>query len=151
MKNRYYDKVTTPQDEKTFLEDGENRIIETDETVAIWFAPVDLVKYDRIFDVDGYPDLKEYELQQDGTRYSDYLSTPDEETSVYMKDTVAIASKAILTHNADIQTQIEEEEDIVEGRLTRELTFGTEEEKIQAAMIIGICHDNIIELRGQRQ
>lgn len=84
---RYYDLVQTPLTGKTFSEDGENRVIETDESVISWFTSVDLTKYGREFDTGGYPILKEYELDIEGARYRHYT----EVEGVYVVDTEAEA------------------------------------------------------------
>ena len=55
---RYYDTVETPKTQKIFLEDGENRIPETDDRVKSWFTKnPDSSLYSRGFDNDGFPIL----------------------------------------------------------------------------------------------
>ena len=54
MENRYYDTVETPQTGKTFLDGGENRIIQTDDRVKNWFEPLP-DGYIRVYDVNGLP------------------------------------------------------------------------------------------------
>lgn len=83
---RYYDLVETPKTGKTFLEEGINRLPETDERVSVWFQPIDKIIYDRGFDVDGYPVLLEYELDAEGNRYLYYQNVMT--NGVYLQDTV---------------------------------------------------------------
>lgn len=55
---RYYDTVETPKTQKIFLEEGENRIPETDERVKCWFTKnPDSSLYSRSFDDKGLPIL----------------------------------------------------------------------------------------------
>jgi len=82
---RYYDLIETPNTGKTFLEGGANRLPSDDARVTIYFQKVDLVRFDRYFDIEGYPQIKEYELQEDGTRYNHYLDEPIED--IYQIDT----------------------------------------------------------------
>lgn len=94
---RYFDLVETPLTGKTFLEGGESRLPATDSRVAVYFQPIDDVKYDRSFDTEGYPILKEYALQEDGTRYQAYLAEPDED-GVYQPDLSAL-QEALVASN----------------------------------------------------
>ncbi len=106
---RYYDLIETPKTGKTFSEGGLNRLPKTDSKVAVYFQSIDKVKYDRGFDIDGYPILKEYSLQEDGTRFSLYLDVPDSE-GVYQPDIVAIEAEARIQAknqvNIDYEAQV---------------------------------------------
>ena len=84
MTKRYYDLIETPYTGKTFTKDGANRLAETDLRVSIYFQSIDKVKYDRGFNAEGYPVLKEYALKDDGTRYSHYL--PDMVNNIFVPD-----------------------------------------------------------------
>jgi hypothetical protein len=64
---------------------GDDCYPDTDPRVEVWFQKVDLVKYDRAFDSEGFPILLEYSLQEDGTRYSHYLQVPNAD-GIYMAD-----------------------------------------------------------------
>ena len=98
MEMRYFDLKETPKTGKTFLEEGANRLPATDERVAIYFQSVDLVKYDRYFDIDGFPKLIEYELQEDGTRYSHYKEVDGK----MVPDTVAINKNKLNIARAEL-------------------------------------------------
>ncbi|WED29052.1 hypothetical protein L3V77_24280 [Vibrio sp. DW001] len=88
---RFYDLMLTPLTGKTFLQQNEagTCIEQIDERVSVYFQSVDLKKYERTFDIEGYPTLKEYALDDNGERYSFYLIEPDS-NGVYQPDEKAI-------------------------------------------------------------
>lgn len=51
---RYYDTVLTPQTGKTYLDDGENRIEQSDASVICWFEPLP-EGYKRAYTETGLP------------------------------------------------------------------------------------------------
>lgn len=79
MEQLYYDTERTPNTQQCYyLSEEEKKLIgtrfflSTDDKVKIWFNPVDLNKYSRSFDDNGFPILVEYELKEDGTRSTHY-------------------------------------------------------------------------------
>lgn len=102
---RYYDLIETPSTGKTFLEGGAERLPQSDERVSIYFQKVDLVRYKRAFDSEGYPILKEYALQEDGTRYPYYLEEPID--GVYQPDVERIQEASLALETLTIKNAVD--------------------------------------------
>jgi hypothetical protein len=86
---RYFN--TQTQRQTTEFIDEATTIIDSDERVSNWFAPLP-EGFKRGFDVDDLPILIEYELDVNGNFYDFYLQTPDE-NGKYLKDAVKIQAE----------------------------------------------------------
>lgn len=130
---RYFDLELTPLIGKTYTEQNEKgtRIESTDSRVSIFFQSIDKVKYDRYFDEDGYPQVKEYALDDNLKRYSLYSDTSDSD-GVYQPDLEAIENTILeLAKTEARETRVVQFEamDLYDKAVLREDVEETEEER----------------------
>jgi len=86
----YYDRINRKQ--TGIFRNADETIISTDDRVKC-FWETRASNEDLAFDENGLPYVKTYAMQADGTRYSHYLDTPDN-NGIYQPDTVKIDADA---------------------------------------------------------
>jgi len=79
----YYDRINKKQ--TGIFRNEDETIINTDARVSCFWQKLE-PNQDRLFDVDGFPYIKTYAVKPDGSRYSNYLDTPDA-NGIYQPDT----------------------------------------------------------------
>lgn len=83
---RYYDKLTTPETGKTFLEDGPNRIEQTHASVESWFLPLP-DGFQRAYDAEGLPYNAEIPPLSDAVIAAQEQANANTEARAYLAST----------------------------------------------------------------
>ena len=99
----FYDKINRKQ--TGIFRNPDETIISTDNRVKAFWEPR-ASNEDLAFDENGLPYVKTYAMQADGTRYSHYLDTPDE-NGVYQPDTVKIDADAKAQLKASLEQTVQ--------------------------------------------
>ena len=134
----YYDRIKKKQ--TGIFRNADETIISTDDCVKAFWEPR-ASNEDLAFDTNGFPYVKTYAMQADGTRYIHYLDTPDE-NGVYQPDNVKInADISISTYN-EWKTARNDAVDNIEVTYNNVVYQGDEKSQDRMARAIIALHDN---------